>query len=277
MGWKLWSEINLTAGGGNLRPWHEQATARWKALDPYRHPLTTHWAGDYHSPGRDIVALPGLDYVCIDAYHGRKAERPGILLAQLVRDSTLDAAAGLGSFGKPVLITEFGGSAHACPEPQLLAEHATGPWAALMSGQAGGPMLWWFEWVDQYDRYQPYRAVARFLAGEDLRGPAKAGRMLAATSPAGALWASCWAGPGDLLAYILDHGWGYQGGEAPVHERATVTIGAEVKAGRMRAEWWDADSGERRGEEFISHPGGRLDLAIPVFQRHLALKLRRLP
>jgi hypothetical protein len=41
----------------------------------------------------------------------------------------------------------------------------------MVSGCSGSPMLWWFEWVDQRDQWSPYTAIARFAAGEDLRGP----------------------------------------------------------------------------------------------------------
>jgi hypothetical protein len=95
LGWKLWSEINLTAAGemgrrrgqdaGGIQVsdddrhhallnWHERAAARWHALDSYGHGVTTHWSGDYRQPEFDIVALPGLDYICIDAYLNRRRD-----------------------------------------------------------------------------------------------------------------------------------------------------------------------------------------------------------
>jgi hypothetical protein len=52
LGWKLWSEQNLTAGGGSLRAWHVHAAERWEALDHYGHGVTTHWSGDYRAPDR---------------------------------------------------------------------------------------------------------------------------------------------------------------------------------------------------------------------------------
>ncbi|MFW6323048.1 MAG: hypothetical protein ACOC02_05430, partial [Guyparkeria sp.] len=274
LGWKLWSEINLTAGGSHLREWHRHASERWHALDVYDHPVTTHWAGDFRSPDRTIVRLPQIDYVCIDAYHGRRRDR-GKLLAQLLRDSTQHSGAGLARFGKPVLVTEYGGSSKACPEPQLIAEHRSGPWAAITSGHGGTPMLWWFEWVDQNERYGPYAAVARFLAGEDLRGQAKRSLPLTGRSSAGELWINAWFAPGDMLGYILARRWGYAGKADALHREATVRVGTQIAAGAMQVEWWDADSGRIRERDEIDHPGGELVLRPPPFRHHLAFKLRR--
>jgi hypothetical protein len=269
MGWKLWSEQNLTAGGGNLRQWHVNAAERWQLLDSYDHGVTTHWAGDYHSPDRAIVAQPGMDYICIDAYHGR-----GVMLAQLVSDGLI-AGDGLGIFRKPILVTEYGGSPGACPEPQLIAEHHSGAWAGMVSGNAGAPMLWWFEWVDQRDRYHAYGAITRFLAGEDLRGADSRPVVLGVSGGVGPLWARAWSRPGRILGYLLDHEWGLFGEVKRTHPDVRVRVGDSIQPGAMVAEWWDADAGAMVRRDEIAHPGGALDLAAPPFARHLAFKLMR--
>lgn len=273
LGWKLWSEVNLTAGRGDqVRTWHAHAAKRWKELDPYDHPVTTHWCGDYHLPDREIVAQPSLDYVCIDAYHGNDR-----LLADLIWRSTLDPvpSRGLAQFNKPVLTTEFGCNWDAGPEAQMRAEHATGPWAGLMSGHAGAPMLWWFEWLDQGGHFGVYRALSRFLAGEDLRGADARSLVLAANAEAGPLWCRAWSRPGRMLGYLLDGSWGRNGRNPATHERAAIEIGTSIAPGPMTVEWWDADAGAwNRRVDFV-HPGGPLALKPPAFQRHLAFKLLR--
>ncbi len=275
LGWKLWSEVNLTAGSGEaLRDWHQHAAERWHALDTYGHGVTSHWCGDYHVPDRTIVALPGLDYVCIDAYHG-----PDRLIADLLYSSTLDPVPGRGlaQFGKPVLTTEFGCNWDAGPEAQMLAEHACGPWAALVSGHGGSPMLWWLEWLDQRNRFQPYRALASYLQGEDLRGREARTIVLGASCGNTQLWARAWSRPGRMLGYLLDPAWGASGaGEGPL-AGASVRIGGSIGAGTMVVEWWDADAGAWHRRETIDHPGGELVLHPPSFERHLAFKLYRQP
>nr|MBA3936821.1 hypothetical protein [Planctomycetota bacterium] len=301
-GWKLWSEVNLTAagdlrrGGGNipdaerretLLRWHEAAAARWHALDGYGHGVTTHWAGDYRRPDRAIVALPGIDYICIDAYHGQNrrpagaldglltAPNPGDLIVNLLWQSTQDAGNGLARFNKPLVVTEYGASSQGGPPPQMLAESASGDWAGLVSGHGAAPMLWWFEWVDQGEHWQPYRAIARFLQGEDLRGTQAHSVVLAATSAQGELWTRAWARPGRMLGYLADSQWACTGEGAALHPQASVQIGTQIAAGDCLVQWWNADSGEVLATETIAHPGGALVLAAPAFARHLAFKLIR--
>ena len=280
LGWKLWSEINLTAGDGSdaahaqLKKWHADAAARWHALDTYGHPVSTHWSGDYRSSSWDIAGLPGLDYLCIDAYHNNR--NGDSLLAQLLSDSVLDSAEGLGRFHKPILVTEYGGSAMGADEAVLEAEHASGAWSALVSGHGGAPMLWWFEWVDQGDRYQPYRALSRFIAGEDLRGSSAHAVDLNPQPGSAGLWGQAWSRPGRMLGYLVDRAW-QEGWGAVVHapDSVTVTIGNAVAPGHLTVEWWDADTGVRLVKQTINHPGGALRLQTPGFQRHLAFKLWR--
>ncbi|MDA3963673.1 MAG: hypothetical protein PF961_23035 [Planctomycetota bacterium] len=278
LGWKLWTEMNLTAGRKeDLRTWHEQATQRWHALDAYGHPVTSHWSGNYRTPDRQIVAQNGIDYVCIDAYHGRRANRPGILLPDLFWHGLHHVNDNLSTYSKPVVITEYGGSSQACPEPQLIAEHHAGPWAALMAGYAVGPMLWWIEWVDQGEHYAPYTAISRFIAGEDMRShpDAPSGGVELSATGATELWCRAWNRPGRILGYLLDPVWGYEGLIAEEHSAATIRIGSDVRAGPMALEWWDADTGTVLKHLDLKHPGGELTLTAPSFQRHIAFKLWR--
>jgi hypothetical protein len=173
-----------------------------------------------------------------------------------------------------VLVTEFGGSTGGTSRPRMAVEHAIGPWAGLVSGHAGAPMLWWFEWIDQEDRFGVYGAVNRFIAGEDLRGPEAKCVALTASGP-GALWCRAWSRPGRMLGYLLDQAWSMGGGE---RDMASVSVGisSTARPGSMTVEWWDADHGTLISRDVIMHPGGPLDLHPPAFRRHLAFKLVRM-
>jgi hypothetical protein len=298
LGWKMWSEINLTAAGemgrrrgpdagGNqvsdedrhndLLNWHERAAARWHALDSYGHGVTTHWSGDYRQPEFDIVALPGLDYICIDAYLNRRREAVGEGLADLLYNSLQDPVDGLGGFNKPLLVTEYGGSPQGATPEALSAELELAAWAALMAGHGGSPMLWWFEWVDQGERWNSFAAIAAFIKDEDLRGSDAHAVALSATSSAGVLWARAWAKPGHLIGYLADNAWVENGLGKVAHEHAEVLIGTDVPAGLCKVEWWDARRGVLIATERCNHLGGRLALTPPPFVHHIAFKLTRLP
>jgi len=287
LGWKLWTEVNLTAGERDaVVEWHRAATAAWDRIDIYDHPTTTHWSSDYRAPDRDVVVLPDLDYVCIDAYHGG---RDGGMLAQLLWDSTNDPGMGLHRLEarypdredgllKPIWVTEFGGNWNAAPEPQLLAEHVSAPWVALVSGHGGSPLLWWFEWVDQNDLWVPYRAIGRFVADEDLRSrkdrPSRSARLPVRGGP---LWSAAWARPGRVLGYVLERSWGAHGHASGWIEGSEIVISTDddLAGGPMALEWWDPDQGVIVGGREFVHPGGELVLPAPRFRRHLAFKLWR--
>lgn len=283
LGWKLWSEVNLTelghlSGQGDARArelmstWHAKACARWAALDPWRHPTTTHWAGNYHSPDRAVAALPGLGYVCIDAYHGPDGPPVWSWLCRSTRDPASSANDGLAYLAKPILVTEYGGNWDAAPEPLLEVALAVGPWVGLVSGHAGTPMLWWHEWIDQGARFGQYRAIARFLAGEDLRGPRR--RCIVIDAGPG-IWGRAWAGPGSMLGHLIDQDWGRVGGAGQERPAGQVNLGEGVAAGALQLAWWDADTGMELTRTRIEHPGGRLTVTAPAFRRHLAFKAWR--
>jgi hypothetical protein len=271
MAWKLWSEINLTAGGHLLRPWHDQASKRWHALDIYQHPVTTHWSGDYRAVDQNIVALPGIDFTCMDAYHGSGDRRGGSSLAELLADGVKR----IGRHGKPVLVTEYGGHWDAGPEPQILAEHMSGGWIALVTGNGGHPLLWWSEWVDQKNLWHPYLAVSRYLKKEDLRGGGFESKVLQTIDATVPLWARAWSRPGRMLGYLMDSAWADSGGDSPEQTITKINIGAGVAAGAINVEWWNADDGEVLNTVLIQHPGGQFTITAPHFRRHIAFKMYR--
>ena len=265
LGWKLWSEVNLTAAREWTAAWHEQAAARWRALDSYGHPCTTHWSGDWGVVDPSVARLPDLGYLCIDAYHGDETS-----IAELLWRST----EGLRRFGKPVLVTEYGGSWSGTSHAQMEAALACAGWVGLVSGHAGAPMLWWWEWVDQGERWGPYRAIAAFVRGEDLRHPNAAARILSATSPGGQLWCRAWSRPGRLLGYCCDPQWVRSSLDRGTITAARIDLG-RIAAGAMTVAWWDADRGVVLARESIVHPGGPLVLNPPAFARHIGFKLVR--
>lgn len=275
LAWKLWSEINLTAGSReDLRTWHADAASHLAEIDPWRHPVTTHWSGDFRNVDPGIAALPGIGMVCIDAYHATPDEG-GMDLHQLF-GLGLSSTTGrsLSRFGKPVLITEYGGNWSACPPPQMDAEFRSGPWLALVNGYAGGPMLWWFEWIDQGDRWPQYGACRRFLVGEDLRGTSARSLPLA-TPGSPQLGATCWSRPGRRLGYVIDRSWGATGLPIRQHTGVRVDQGEQVPPGPLELEWWDADRGAVVQRRSWDHPGGPLSLEAPPFTSHIAFKLWR--
>lgn len=273
LGWKLWAEVNLAnAPQAAVIDWHRRASIALSGADPYGRAVTTHWCGDWTAADRTIAAIPTIGYLTIDAYHGEGTALAG-LLCQSTRDP-LAPGAGLAVLGKPVVVTEFGGSPGACAEPRLEAEHALGPWVGFVSGHAASPMLWWFEWIDQGARYGVYRALSRFIAGEDLRGKDAACVAPTASADGTPLWCRAWRDGTHWLGYALDPAWGVSGGEGRAFSGGTLTLDTEVSARELTVEWWDADTGAVVGTARVTHGGGAPAFAMPGFHRHLAFKVR---
>jgi len=270
--WKLCSEIQLTAMPREERvPWHEYGADYLHEHDHYGHPVTTHWAGDYRAPFPEVCRMPEIDFVAIDAYH-----RDRTLLAELLWKSTQDPERGLARFGKPLVTTEFGGSSGATSDARMLCEHLTGYHASFVAGHATGPLLWWFEWVDQEDRWMPYASIRRFVEGEDLRGEdSRPLEVRVRERVDGEIWAGAWRQPGRAFAYVVDAEWGTEGGEARVVEGCELRFPDPLPGGTWRVEWWDPDTGTIVGRERIEERGRLARLPLPPFRRHLALKLIR--
>ena len=272
LGWKLWAEVNLVSvPGDKVEDWHRRASAALSAADPWHHPITSHWCGDWHGVDPTIAKMPTINYLTIDAYKGDETAIAGLLAASTGAPDR--PGEGLGQFHKPVLVTEFGGGAGGTSRERMAAEHAVGPWAALVTGHAGSPMLWWFEWIDQQNRFGVYGAINRFIVGEDLRGRQAHAVTPATLSPV-LLWSRAWVKPGRALGYALDRDWGNGRPDQPI-TGAVITV-PELAAGNLHVEWWDADLGTIVGHDDILHPdAGPAELRPPTFRRHLAFKIMK--
>ena len=277
-GWELWSESNLiSARRETVRRWHDQAVKRWHELDVYRHLVSTHWSEDFRNVHNELASLKSLDLLAVDAYrrHQRWSRGRSESLSEILAGTMFDRSDGMGRYGKPVLITEYGASSGDSPDGQLEVDHATSAWVALVCGHAGSPMSWWWEWVDQGERWQPYEAIRNFILGEDLRAPLGRSVKLRASTAGGDLWAQAWSRPGRMLGYMQSPDWGQRGGKPPTMTTTNIDIGMSIASGSLTLEWWDADRGERREVVHINHPGGELRLQAPPFAGHIAFKLIR--
>ena len=278
MGWKLWTEINLTAGKNReLRQWHQQACRRWHELDPYQHPCTTHWSGNYRTPHASIASLPELDFLSINAYHARHQQQ-GTSLLKLLVDGT-HPEQGLGRHGKAIMVTEFGGDWDAGPKAQLQAEYSYANWASVISGYAAGPMLWWYDWPIEDGLIHPYRGIKAFLQGEDLRTSTESSSRSIKLSYRGTiapLHCYGWVRKGRLLGYIANDQWARYGNAAPQHRNTQLRISPYARSGRMRVEYWDPDRGKKISERTWTHQAGPLELKVPQWRKHLGFKLIRL-
>lgn len=277
MGFELWSEIDLTGNNWNDhgRPefllnkveWHREIARYFKQINHRRHLLTTHYSGTYGRVQAPIARLPELDYLALDAYR-----KQGDIAQLLYRTQRA-----LESYGKPFLVTEFGGSPMGTNLSRLEADLHSGLWAAYMMNHAGSPLLWWFMYIDRKHKYPHYRALANFAKGEDRRN-----RKLT-TQPVTAAGANAKMVRGFALrnrtsAYL----WIYDRRSAldmPGPDNAYALTGVSVtltgfEPGGYTVEFWDTYRGSVVKSANVIVEAGSLTLTLPDAKNDIAVKVK---
>ncbi len=168
-GIEFWSEVNLVSNfdkiyaSGDIETWHRNAASEFRQFDQGKHLLTTHFCGDYLNLLKysRLVALNEFDYVAGDAYRNNKIH---------FVDQMRWHCNSLQCFGKPMLSTEFGGTAMAGNPEQVVGDIHSGIWSSFFKSQAGTPFLWWHDFIHLNNHYRHYRGFALFIKGIDWRG-----------------------------------------------------------------------------------------------------------
>lgn len=241
-------------------------TDYFREIDPGRHLYTTHYSGDCNNVNPVMVRHGGIDYVTGDGYRG--TDRPFAELAHATAQNHE-------RFGKPFMVTEYGGNWNGTSEAGLEADLHSGLWGSYMTSAAGSPLLWWFDFIDVRDLYWHFKALAEFDRGEDRRDPELKGRRPPVEkSPPGI--------PLQGMAYMSrerGYAWVYSvramtlyPSEPIAVEGARVRFG-DVKPGHWKVAFWDTVSGERFRSEILKESGGSLVVDLPRFANDVAMKL----
>lgn len=289
--WELFSEVNLTGHQNNQRTaddprvveWHRVIGAYFHAEDPNRHLVTTHISADYTMQNPELCKLPELDACAVDAYH---YSHPSQIIAVLQGTASFNNA-----FGKPVLVTEFGGSPMAAGLEHLKRELHAALWSSTAIPLAGTPLFWWWQLIEESNLYAEYTAIARFLQGTDPRNPAmkpvapvlrfeeegddKAGDRLQVVSMSSGTNAIGWIYvPAAFSQRVMPAG--AADGGLPTISRLQVVIGG-VTNGFYRVDFVDTATGQVCHRADVLATGGRLQLAVPAFTRDIAFRVNRPP
>jgi hypothetical protein len=158
-GFELWSEVDLVGDSWDFHAndvqaapkvqWHREMTQYLEHIDPWDHIRTTHFSTTYSRIKSTLVSIPGIDYITCDAYTGRG------VVPLIVK--TADAFA---AYGKPGMVTEYGGTPFAATPARLRADLHGGIWATYMTHTAGTPLLWWFQFLEADNLYWNFKALA---------------------------------------------------------------------------------------------------------------------
>lgn len=168
-GIEFWSEVNLVGNfekiyaSGEIDTWHRNAVLEFREFDQGNHLLTTHYCGDYLNLLKysRLIEMRDFDYVAGDAYRHNNIH----FVDQMRWHGTK-----LNVFKKPLLTTEFGGTAMAGKPEQVVGDIHSGLWSAFFKSQACVPFLWWHDFIHLNNHYPHYRGFTTFIKGIDWRG-----------------------------------------------------------------------------------------------------------
>ncbi|MDA0323372.1 MAG: DUF5060 domain-containing protein [Verrucomicrobia bacterium] len=279
--WELWNELDLTGvqsiakHANQNRPevvdWHREVSSAVKKLDPYDHMITTHVSGDYSRQNKTLIEMPGIDLSAVDAYY--MAKNPLQIVTLLMKTAEFN-----NPLGKPVLVTEFGGSHMAESLEHLDVSLHAGLWASTAIPVAGTPLFWWWLTIDEEHFYPKYLAVQNFMKDEDRRDP----EMILKTAQV--LHGAAVSAGYSVLSLQSRHramGWLWNhvayadlkpGGE-PTDTNLSIRF-SDIEPGEYDLEFWDTLYGRVIGQTRVGSPNGVLTAPIPPFTRDIAFKLR---
>lgn len=278
LGFELWSEIDLVGDSWNFHAdpvtaapkvqWHREMTEYFKQIDPWGHLLTTHWSTNYGRIQSSIASLPGIDYLATDIYS-----------MPLIKYILGTAQCG-NAFGKPIIVTEYGGAGpFGSPSNVLRAHLHAGLWATYMTHTAGTPLFWWFQFIESDDLYWNFKALAAFHKGEERRGQGMVSRVLTTdsfTRPHYDLGALALQSP--TKAYV----WVYSQSSmermpapqlAPRFKDIALRL-AGFTPGKYRVEVWDTYAGTILAASDVATEGSYLPIALPEFRTDCAIKVK---
>jgi len=283
MSWGILSEVEFTElydrktnrgrDQGRTVPemaaWHKEMAEYIRSIDPWKHLITTHFS--HPNFGREVWQGSGLDYSQSNAYSVfRELGNKGPVHAIDMYISRF-----MGKFSRlPVLIGEYGGHWANNTSEQLDVELHCGLWGSLTQPRlAGNTGFWWWLHVHYQNGYKHYRALANFMAGEDLRRPAFHTSSIKVSSPRNV-----------LKVRGIDNGsrallWVYH----PQIERTLVGVPAVQKGelalknmleGEYQVEFWDTYKGKIIQTQNISTQHRTLVISLPIIRNDLAIKAR---
>jgi len=280
MAWIMMGEMEWTDGYMNAayRPyaqhWLREMSRYVRSQDPWRHPVSVHYSNVGH--GVAETRYQEVDIVCNNAYTP---------LPQLSASNAVEAIdhyynRWTAQFGKPVLLSEWGGHwmGNRCATLEV-ALH-TGIWTALTTGLAGATGFWWWNFVDAHGQYKQFKPLAEFIKGEDFRGkglrqfPSKS-EGAAALRGLNGLRVRGMRNRSYGVFWVYDPAIlvGRDPGYARSIQGAALTIPG-MNAGRYVAEFWDTYKGGRIARTEVKSRSGTLSIRLPRVRRDMALKVR---
>jgi len=154
--WEFWNEVDLTDAWkedpDSVRRWHEEMAEHLRVIDPFKHIVTTSFAGRHEDDS--IWDLPGIHLAQVHFY-----SKDAVCFAGRLSELCGDIAA----HKRPYLVGEFGRARNIFEDldKEGVSLH-NGIWAAVMAGSCGAAMSWWDRWIYRNDLYRHFAPLVRF-------------------------------------------------------------------------------------------------------------------
>ncbi|MBM4085023.1 MAG: DUF5060 domain-containing protein [Planctomycetes bacterium] len=273
LGIELWSEIDLTGDSWAFVHheskvlWHQKIAPFLGELDPWRHPITSHYSSGYFRQDARLLSLPMISYTATDGYRADQAQNKSVV--QIVTDTARFNE----QFKKPTFITEFGG-ANSVDSPNVLeADLHCGLWASYMTTSAATPLFWWFHFIEERDKYFHYRALAEFDSGFDRRGKNLRPSKLSVDNANGLLMSQVLASEELALLWIYHRDLPSGKPDIPPVPPGASLIIPGLRDGNYRIEFWDTYAGAVTSAATAASSKGNLRLALPQVTKDIACKV----
>lgn len=270
MAWEWWNEVSLTPISDEaLKPWIQTMTAELQRLDPNDHLISSSYAGGSFTR---IWREPELDFAQVHDYSGvDPVVYLGRELEKVQKNTSVNP--------KPALAAEQGFSAYGADTTRNREDITlhNGVWAPPFLGYAGTAFTWWWDtYLDPGDHWGVYKPFADFISGE---------RLATLTPGRGEIDSSAVALTlqNDARALVWVRNQAYDAATLLVATNVpddrfetlsglTLTVSG-LTDGAYEARWFSPQPGEWLTTAPAIVSGGAVSLAVPDFDKDLALKL----
>jgi hypothetical protein len=268
--WEFYNEIDNEFAylkEADVVAWHGKMARELRALDPYRHLISSSLTGSSERPA--FWEVPEMEFA---QYHSYNEKYPADMMAKRTRGF-------LERYKKPFFVGEYGTDWRGWkPEtdPYLRALHQA-VWSGAFTGAAGTGMSWWWESIHAAGRYGSWSSLSSFLKGTAVARSDMAPAEVA-LDPGDKARGLAVLGKGEALLWILDRAYSWPDGamdkEPKPCEGLKVTLRG-LTSGTYAIEWWDPAAASVIKEELREVTAdGRLECSVPPFKMDMAVRMK---
>ncbi len=277
----------------NIESWVAQMSTFLKDNDPYRHLVTTHFS--HPNRGERTLSLPEVDFATSNAYSA--FDELQINQGEFNADHALSAfwsgnpnqgLRGFHAYNKPALVEEQGRHWMGVDEKrgvqnnsreELDADLHAGLWGSVVEPLGGATGYWWWLHVHFDNRYDDYKALAKFMDGEDMRpgkdeSPLETAFRSNIQADGVQLSGRAMKSNRRMYAWIYHPSTPLAAGDFTA-SNAVMHV-TKMKGGTYTVEYWNTYTGEiiESSEIQVADENTRIELKLLVVHRDLALKFK---